>query len=346
MNAEPYLHAVTKQASTNNTYQHPVRQCIRTPLLRAEEMPVRNRSMRMRSLKSCAIALVPVLLAGCLLNESPKEKISSQSSVPPQVARVMAQSGVTYIESCRTNGVPIPPDWKPSSSDWERHGNLHTILLTSNNLEQTPVNETSFASVWSYADPDVRGACVALGRNGGVFQIICQSATTGHACFWSNDPSSPRTRWTSETAEVPIASLHDPVRGFAQGTVPCTDCHRGNNAFLYAPDDPTWATVLRPNRARSTFTTRIEQSSHHGQLTFGSTTTTYPRFVPIGGHSMALHNPLPTMAGCSGSCHELHVEILRKNHTVEGYVRIPRPMGPACAADSPSDDPTRNCYQQ
>ncbi|MGB4069654.1 MAG: hypothetical protein WBK08_16630, partial [Nitrospira sp.] len=77
-----------------------------------------------------------------------------------------------------------------------------------------------------------------------------------------------------------MISLRDPVQGFAPGTAPCTDCHRGNNAFLYAPDDSTWATVLRPKQRRQTFTTRVEQSSHHGQLTFGSTPTTYPRFIP------------------------------------------------------------------
>lgn len=250
------------------------------------------------------------------------------------------------MESCRAKGVPVPPDWNASSSEWESHGNLKTILLTPNTLEKVTVDETTFASVWSYASPTMRGACIALGRSGGSFQIICQSATTGHACFWGNDPRSPSTSWSPETAEVSIASLRDPVQGFSLGTVACTECHRGNNAFLYAPDDSTWAAVLRPEHARPTFTTRVEQSSHHGTLTFGETTIPYPRFIPIGGKSMALNNPLPTTPGCSGSCHESHFEILEKNHTVEGYVRIPRPMGPNCAQNSPPDDPTRNCYQR
>lgn len=250
-----------------------------------------------------------------------------------------------YRESCRVNGVPVPPDWTSSSSKWVWHGNLHTILLTPNSLDQTPVDDSSFARVWSYASPDVRGACIALGRSSGTFQIICQSATTGHACFWSNDANSPNTRWTPQTTEVPIASLRDPVKGFAQDTVACTECHRGNNAFLYAPDDPTWASVLRPEQPRPTFTTRVEQSSHHGHLTFGSTTITYPRFIPISGAAVTMSNPLPTGLGCSGSCHELHGAILKKNHTTEGYVKAPRPMGPVCAANSPNDDPTRNCYK-
>ena len=299
-----------------------------------------------RVLKLSIMAFACVFLAGCSLKESATERTASQPSIPTQISSVTAYGEGNYIETCRAKNVPIPPDWKRSSSEWESHGNLKTILLTPNSLEQTPVDETSFASIWSYAPSQGRGACIALGRNGGSFQIICQSATTGHACFWGNDPSSAESTWTPATTEIPITSLRDPVQGFSPGTAACTECHRGNNAFLYAPDDPTWATVLRPEHPRSTFTTRVEQSTHQGHATFGSTTITYPRFIPVGGKSMILDNPLSTTTGCSGSCHELHIEILKKNHTVEGYVRAPRPMGPSCAENSPANDPTRNCYER
>ena len=309
-------------------------------------MNVSDLGTMVKLLRASVAALACLLFAGCSLIGSPKEGADSHSPAPPPAASVNVISEGNYMESCRAKGVPIPPDWKQSSSEWESHGNLKTILLTPNDLDQAPVDHTSFASVWSYAPPQGRGACIALGRSGGTFQVICQSAMTGYACFWGNDPSSPHTSWTPETAEVQTVSLRDPVQGFAPGTVPCTECHRGNNAFLYAPDDPVWATVLRPEHARPTFTTRIEHSSDHGQLTFGAAAITYPRFIPIGGKSVTLSNPLPSTTGCSGSCHELHVEILKKNHTIEGYVRAPRPMGPHCAADSPPDDPTRNCYRR
>ena len=298
-----------------------------------------------RLLRSSVLFSASLLLISCSLIESPKEGHPSDSTGSAEPLSVSVVIEGDYRESCRGKGVPVPPDWKSSSSEWERHGNLHTILLTPNSLDQTPVDATSFASIWSYASSDVRGACIAMGRSSGTFQIICQSATTGHACFWSNDPHSPNARWSPDTVEVSMASLLDPVQGFAPSTVACTECHRGNNAFLYAPDDPTWASVLRPEQPRPTFTTRVERSSHYGQLTFGSTTITYPRFIPIGGTSMLLTNPLPTGPGCSGSCHEFHGAILWKNHTTEGYVKAPRPMGPNCAANSPDDDPTRNCYR-
>ena len=300
----------------------------------------------LRSLKPSVFTMACILVTGCSLIGSPEDQTPLRSPVSTHAANVSTISNGNYIDACRAKGVPIPPDWTSSSSEWESHGNLGTILLTPNSLDQTPVDETSFASIWSSAPSQGRGACIAIGRQNGSFQIICQSATTGQACFWSNDASSPSTSWNRGTTEVTISSLRDPVQGFAPGTVACTECHRGNNAFLYAPDDPTWATVLRPTHPRPTFTTRVEQSSDQGQLAFGTTPTTYPRFIPIGGKAMALHNPLPTTPGCSGSCHELHIEIVKKNHTVEGYVRIPRPMGPACAKNSPDEDPARNCYRQ
>lgn len=284
--------------------------------------------------------------SSCVLIGLSEKGAQSQSPAPAQAANLTVLADGDYLESCRTKGVPIPPDWKRSSSEWQSHGQLGTILLTPNTGEPPSVDQNTFASVWSYAPSQGKGACIALGRSGGTFQVICQSATTGYACFWGNDPTASGTRWTPETAEVRIASLRDPVQGFAPGTVACTECHRGNNAFLVAPDDPTWATVLRPRESRPTFTTRVEQSSQQGRFLFAGPTETYPRFIPIGGAAVPLSNPLPTIPGCSGACHEAHYEILDKHHTPEGYVSIPRPMGPNCVRDSPPDDPTGNCYQR
>lgn len=297
-----------------------------------------------RSLRAFVLALACVLLAGCLFIEAPQE---GERAGPAGSATALASSegDTEYMKTCRAKAVPIPPDWKPSASEWEPHGNLSTILLTPNHMDKVQPDDTTFASVWSYASPTVRGACLALGRNGGAFQVICQSATTGHACFWGNDPNQASSGWNPETAEVKLSSLRDPEQGFAPGTVACTECHRGTNAFLVAPDDPTWATVLRPKKARPTFTTRVEQSSPQEQSAPGGIPITNPRFIPIGGKTVALKNPLPTIPGCSGACHESHYEILDKGHTTEGYVRIPRPMGPNCARNSPDNDPTRNCYQ-
>lgn len=310
-------------------------------------MGICKRTQPGRWLTVYVLALTGVLLAGCLFIEPPKEEEQTKSFGPTRSATVLAMNehDTAYMKICRANNVPIPPDWKLSSSEWEQHGNLGTILLTPNHLDKVQADNTTFASVWSYASPTVRGACLALGRNGGTFQVICQSATTGHACFWGNDPGQASSNWSPSTAEVTMSSLRDPEQGFDPGTVACTECHRGTNAFLVAPDDPTWATVLRPKKARPTFTTRVEQSSSPEQPAPGGIPIANPRFIPIGGKTVTLKNPLPTIPGCSGACHESHYEILDKGHTTEGYVRIPRPMGPNCARNSPDNDPTRNCYQ-
>jgi len=300
-----------------------------------------------RPFRATFVIVGGILLAACTMikpsGEGRQAQSSAQNHTVPETVTI--EGNTEYIKTCRANGVPIPPDWNASSTDWERHGNLGTILLTPNNMDKVQPDQTTFATVWSYASPTVRGACVALGRNGGSFQVICQGAASGQACFWGNDPSSPRTSWTPETSAVTMSSLLDPEQGFAAGTVPCTECHRGSNAFLVAPDDATWATVLRPAQPRPTFTMLVERSTQPVQSTSDGVTITTPRFTPVGGKSVAMSNPPPTIPGCSGVCHEAHYPILEKGHTVEGYVRIPRPMGPNCARTSPADHPTKDCYR-
>lgn len=295
--------------------------------------------------RTLLVIVAGVLLAACTMIEASEEKQQTPLSVQDRTHETITVDGDTaYIRTCRANGVPIPPDWNVSSTNWKPHGNLGTILLTPNNMEKVQPDQTTFATVWSYASPTLRGACIALGRSSGSFQVICQGAASGQACFWGNDPRSPSSTWSPEISEVTMSSLLDPEQGFAAETVPCTECHRGSNAFLVAPDDATWATVLRPAQARPTFTTLVEQSVQATQSATAEKTTSAPRFTPIGGKSMALHNPPPTIPGCSGMCHEAHYPILEKGHTVEGYVRIPRPMGPNCARTSPADHPTKDCY--
>ncbi|MGL4648527.1 MAG: hypothetical protein ACRC1H_03895, partial [Caldilineaceae bacterium] len=85
-----------------------------------------------------------------------------------------------YIERCRAESVPIPPDWAPSGSAWSLQGSLATNMLQPGGAAQ----------VWTWSDPTVAGACIFLARGTGAAGspagIICQSATTGHACFWDN----------------------------------------------------------------------------------------------------------------------------------------------------------------
>gem|GEM_PF-1991895 len=225
-----------------------------------------------------------------------------------------------YMADCRTHRVPIPPDWAESGTPWVSQGTLTQNLLAPG----------EFAEVWTYSDPTVKGACIALPRGSGapgtLAGIICQSATTGHACFWDSklrdDPNQVSLGWKG--IQLEISKLADGSNLKEN----CTGCHRGNNVFLISPDDPTWAKLLRgplSGPSTGTFTTRVEASSdNRGD---------HPRYIPITTlpERPGWENPLPSGIGCAGGCHE--------NHVVPG---IPQPMPPNCARPS-TTDPSK-CY--
>lgn len=227
-----------------------------------------------------------------------------------------------YMASCRAQGVPVPPDWAETGTAWVNQGNLNTNGGGSN-LLQGAVD----AHVWTYTDPAVRGACVALPRGSGapgsLAGIICQSATTGRACFWDNQLKSDPTNilgWSGK--KLVISELVDGVTFAAGGNVGgrCTGCHSGNNVFLISPDDPTWAKVLRgpldggPSGGR--FTTQVDS----GRYTPLPVATNWTNAVTSG-------------ANCGGACHELPPGSIRSmRDTVNAIPPLNRmPMPPICA---------------
>jgi len=138
-----------------------------------------------------------------------------------------------YMAECRARGVPVPPPWSEESSEWESQGTLTQNLLQPG----------QFAEVWTYSDLSVRGGCIALprgsGNPGSAAGIICQSATTGHACFWDNKLRSEENQqfigWKGLTLDP--SQLHDG----SDLTENCTQCHRGNNVFLISPSFATYS---------------------------------------------------------------------------------------------------------
>ena len=228
-------------------------------------------------------------------------------------------SATSYMNDCRAHNVPIPPDWAETGTAWRKQGPLGTNLLAPG----------AAADVWTYSDPAKRGACIALPRDGGgpgsFAGIICQSATTGHACFWDNQlRSAPANVMGWSGLRLVIADLVDGAT--MADAKNCTGCHRGNNVYLMSPDDSTWAKVLRGplvGGSTGTFTTRVEASTDNRGM--------HPRYIPI--------TTLPgrprwentfTTGGCAGACHEPAV-----------LSRAPV-MPPACALPSTSNP--ANCY--
>lgn len=220
-----------------------------------------------------------------------------------------------YMERCRAAGVPIPPDWSASGSRWANQGAVaHNMLFRG-----------AYAGVYTWHDPAVRGACVALARDPRVPNeipaagIICQSAMTGAACFWDNSLRSSGTagiRIDWRTSTLVLKELQDGDQ-LAEN---CTECHSGNNAFLVAPDDRTWGKLLRRQLTgvdHGTFSLRVRASTDNSGVPGSGGTA---RYVPISSQSgwrNLAHAP-----GCATGCHEANVGIL--------IDRIP-PMRPACA---------------
>jgi hypothetical protein len=234
----------------------------------------------------------------------------------PEILELLRDLGVyrprpgttDYMRDCRAHDVPIPPDWAETGTAWVLQGTLMTNLLSPG----------SYAAVWTYSDPVKRGACIALPRGdgspGSPSGIICQSATTGHVCFWDNilrsDPMERFIGWSGQTLR--IADLKDG----SNLNSPCTNCHIGNNVYLISPDDPTWGRVLRgpldPPRT-GTFTTRVESST--------DVRDGHPRYIPITTlpPRARWENTFPGPC-CAGACHEQPVNSFG-----------PPLMPPACA---------------
>jgi hypothetical protein len=254
-----------------------------------------------------------------------------------------------YIAKCRAQRVPIPPNWDESGEKWKFQGQLTQNLLKGQPLLNPPEEvakllkpgQVNFAGVWTFFDPNVKGACIALPRASGapgpesVAGIICQSAETGHACFWDNilrDADTPNIEetigWKDKTLEISKLKDGSNLQG---STGFCPQCHRGNNVFLISPDDPTWAKVLRgpleggPSGGK--FTTQVETST---DIQGG-----HPRYIPIAQPGEEWQN---TFSGnCAGGCHEIPPSSFATPQPM-----VPPPMlGPLCAK-SPTDPST--CY--
>jgi hypothetical protein len=184
-----------------------------------------------------------------------------------------------YVHQCRAAGVPIPPDWPDPR--WISQGPLVFVFISA----------TLTAEVYAYEDPAVPGVCYALPRRTdavsiALLGIICQSDTTGKACFWDN----------KTVAGIPITGPDvtldiDTIGNGSTLAETCTQCHRGYNAFNIHP-----GTALDLGRATAV----------------GGPYDTDPavRFTPIArAHwsnpgPLLLPPPAPGQSACT-ACHEL-----------------------------------------
>lgn len=219
-----------------------------------------------------------------------------------------------YLAECRANRVPIPPDW-PSPQWGESLGTLPRAFVASGYT----------AELYAYQDPAVPGVCLALPRKAGssiqALGIICQGDERGKACFWDNIDSATGARLQGEDLRLSIANLQN-GSSLAEN---CTNCHRGDNAFLVHPEDPPFREAL----------TRFDLAPR-------------ARYSPIGQSHWSNPGPLyfPTPQLPSRTCAECH-EIPEPHSSGDPYCRVlqqasmqtmPRggpPVGWPAPADSP-----------
>lgn len=159
----------------------------------------------------------------------------------PTVEAPGALPGDEYIETCRSNDVPIPPDWPDDR--WTSRGQLPFVFAE---FPDAKTNE-----VYTYEDPNGRGVCYALVRrnHNKYFEavgIICQSKKTGKACFWDNVIPGERRDERIRGLEIKLE-----MRRIGNGSnmrQNCTECHRGAKVFLIHPDTPlSSVSALQPD---------------------------------------------------------------------------------------------------
>jgi hypothetical protein len=189
-----------------------------------------------------------------------------------------------YVETCRAQQVPIPPDWP--NPKWISQGPLAFVFIS----------RTLDAEVFAYKDPEVPGVCYALPRRNGtsieLLGIICQSATTGKACFWDNK-TADGTPITGPDITLDIDTIGNGMNLKEN----CTSCHRGDNVFNIHPG--TALDLSRANAPGGPYVTDIFDPNG-----------TQIRYTPIGQPNWSNPEPLflaPPSQGqrsCTG-CHSI-----------------------------------------
>lgn len=212
-----------------------------------------------------------------------------------------APNAAAYRQQCDAADVIAPQSFAVNDNIWTHQGDLATNLLSPGQL----------AKVYTFASANHRGGCVALPRGGATpfAGFICQSATTGNACFWDNiDPATgARIPWATGTMRL------DEIENATTLDENCTDCHQGNNVFNVAPDDPTWCRLLRgatsPDCAvmdgphAANFTLQVDAGVNPVVVPGVNPPLSHPSYRPLTGTPARpawVNNPTPS---CGASCH-------------------------------------------
>jgi hypothetical protein len=217
------------------------------------------------------------------------------------VPTLTTNGGLNYRNECLAAGVPVPPDFGPTSA-WVDRG-----LIPRNELF-IEADKAAMVRVFSSSSP--RGMCIALPRfflegeddspgSGADFRdnevdldgVICLGET-GNVCFWDNEKNgTPITPAFDLGSSVSFSNFGggSELRASAGGI--CSDCHAGENpyiihgAVLESLDDPPSAAGDPP--ALPTFA-----PSWHNPIVTNSDASSWPENP----------GPMNSPASCVG-CH-------------------------------------------
>lgn len=249
------------------------------------------------------------LLDGAFLQLHPdvlNRLLRGQFRLPPGGWLQPPEPTTAYMDACAAEEVPTPPDFP--GTEWKNQGEQIVEFISSSLFDDAGGVHDGRTEVYAYRG--ATGVCVALPRSirniyslGGdvrLLGIICQSETTGKACFWDNID-----RATGRTIRGPMAFLD--IKALQDGSnlnENCTSCHRGGNVFNVHP-----GTAVDLTRRSTGPTDGRPYDIHPGTTLVAGTTYSSIRYAPIGSNRFGpWTNPGPlglTPSGGCASCHEI-----------------------------------------
>jgi hypothetical protein len=271
---------------------------------------------------------------GAAVSAALRERLES-GDLADLLAAPTFRGGAEYIEECRRERVPIPPDWVPVPPDWEpaiwarRRPDLRFKFII----------EGQEARVYSYQSQSPAGICLALPRfdaaSGTIsaLGIICEGTDSGKACFWDNveGPVGAKRPFPIARREAVPLSRFAGGADLLGGNGICSDCHAGGNPFIVHPGEAMDVVSALP-RANQWYEPIV-----HPDWPQNPGPTTLLDAVPLGPgdescqtcHSRAGFNAIPEVTRLPGYC----IDVLQK---AVGLRRAPWGTMPMGAVRSPA----------
>jgi hypothetical protein len=216
---------------------------------------------------------------------TPAQPSDSSAALDPNdpALRLTTNGGAAYRTECLNAGVPIPPDFGPSSA-WVSQGLIpqnELFIVAGLQAEVLTFNSTT---------PGSEGMCIALPRFDTSDTVILDGVIclgrTGMACFWDNEKNGSAFTFTRGST-VPFSNFGGGSELIGDvnlgGGGVCSDCHAGENPYIIHGSVLEGLSGSLPTFAPSRF---------HEPIVRSGDTVTWPDNLP----------PMNSPSSCS-TCH-------------------------------------------